>query len=162
MRTIKATAAAATQDTTKLHAFEWAWLDSSEGLPISVYSNPSTPRGSRLDSIPSGRLDYPLAHAFFGDNESPRIYSITFANREVDDAIYYEARVYPAAMDSVRYDDQYSILATAFIDSSEAPVTFDFGSSGRYMAPGTYLAIMAKGLAVNSHGAVTIVGQRRR
>ena len=162
-RSINVPITAAAADTVNLHAWEWAWLDSSEASPIIVYSDGSSPRSSLLDSIPVSRRDYPVAHAFFGENESPRIFSITFANTYNSQAgVWYEARVYGDNMRTINYDENYSVLCTAYISAGEPPATFDFGPSGRWMSPGTYLVIMGKSAAANADGSVTIVGQRRR
>ena len=158
-RTLSVPYAAVTTDTTKLRAWEWAWLDTMEHQPLILYRSGTTPRQAKLDSIPAGARHEPVAQAFFGANESPLLESVTFVNYGAN-AITYELRLYPDVGDSIRFDQQYTVVAPAYIPSGGDAVTVEF-PGGLAVQPRGYLAAMALGGAANTKGAVIITGRRR-
>jgi len=158
-RTVTVPYASVLTDTTRLHAWEWAWVDTAENQPLILYATNTTPRQARLDSIPAGLRHEPVAQAFFGQNESPLLESVTFVNYGAN-AITYELRVYPEVGDSVRFDEQYTVVAPAYIASGGDAVTVDF-PGGLAVQPRGYLAAMALGSTTNCKGAVILQGRRR-
>lgn len=150
--------------TANLHAFEWAWTDTTETEPILVFTTGSTVRGALLDSIPASKRHAPIAHAFFGANDTPVIEKVIFANAAAN-AVTYELRVYTDVGRAISYTDNYYVLCTAYIPSGGGSEVFDFGENkvggGVWLSQYSYVAAFAKGDAANADGTVTIVGQRR-
>jgi hypothetical protein len=150
--------------TVNMHALEWVWTDTTETEPIIVYSTASTPRQAVLDSIPSGQRHAPIAHVFFGRDDTPVLEKVIFTNLAAN-AVTYELRVYTDVGRAISYTNNYYVLCAAYMASGGGSEVFDFGQAklggGVRLSQYSYIAAFAKGASANSSGTVNIVGQRR-
>uniref|UniRef100_A0A6H1ZBF4 Putative baseplate wedge initiator n=1 Tax=viral metagenome TaxID=1070528 RepID=A0A6H1ZBF4_9ZZZZ len=140
-------------------AFSQAWIDTAESQPLITWSAASTPRQAKLDSIPANLLHYPVAHLFFGKNDQGVLNQVIYSNFGAN-AITYELRVYSDLNHIVDYTKNYDVKCPAYVASGGGPAIFDFGETGLYLGPQTYVAVWALGGGANSKGSATLVGRR--
>ena len=134
------------------HAFETAHLDSEEVLPILVFATAQTPRGSLLDSIPAGRMDYDIAHLLFDQKrETPQLTDVQFHHETAVDTTLWELRVYPSIEDTRDLTDGYYMPVTArlFAGQNTLHTTLDLPVSG-------FVVVYGRSVAGSATGSVTL------
>lgn len=141
------------------HAFETAYLDTNEALPILAFTSANSPRSSLLDSIPAGRLDFDIAQVLIGDNERGLsvLEEVEFRHESVSDTILWQLRIYPTIEDTRDLGAGY-FLRTARTHTNEpvAKIVLDYP-----LAPASFVNVYAAGAAGTDSGSVLLRGRRR-
>lgn len=139
--------------------FESAVADTDEVLPLLVFSTGATPRGARLDSIPAGKLHYPIAHRVFDWKKgSPTIGSVELELLSTTDSVHVEVRAYPDLSDARNLSVGYEQLWRGVLTQGERRVTV---AIDRVLPMGAYVSVWAKGSAANASIVVRLKGTRR-
>lgn len=163
---VPASAAATTDSSFML--FENAYMDTSESIPLLVFTTGYTPRQAKQDSLLANLLHYPNAHQLFGKSartvtrqlrSQPSLKSVIFSNYGAN-AVTYELRLYHDLTIGEDYSDDYEVLFSAYIPSGGDAVDFSW-PQGKMIEPFSALAAFAKGDGANAKGSVTFVGKRQ-
>ena len=125
-----------------------------------VFSGADSPRGTLLDSIPQDRINYPIAHVFFDNDQTGVLDRVEWVNYGAN-AITYQLRVYHTVYGVIDYTSGYDIKAPAYVASGGTSVVYEFGPYGLYLGPNTAVAAFAKASQSNGKGSVTLSGRRR-
>jgi len=146
------------------HAFELAFLDSHEAMPVVVYTSATSPRATQLDSIPAGSLIYDAAHLFAGKGGRSDLVltGVTFQHEGAIDSTDWELRVYPSLESSRSLSNGYWVAATARLhqDNTEFTKPLNLELTAGPKSSAAFVAIYAKGTAATK-GAATITARRR-
>ena len=111
-------------------------------MPLLVFTTPSTPRGSRLDSIPAGALRSDIAHLFAYKNSDVFLRRIEMSHLSPTDTTLWEVRLYPDMEDSRDLSDGYDILAAPRLHANNPVYILN---EDDYRLPTTsYLTVWAK------------------
>lgn len=141
------------------HAFETAWLDSgNEALPVMLFSSATSPRNSKLDTIPAGDIAADVAQVMFGKNERgvSVIDEVEFRHEAPIDTTLWQLRIYPSIMDTRSLGDGY-LLYTARLNAVQNSAILKLNY---VMPPASFAAIYVQGTAATT-GSAIIRGRRR-
>ena len=144
-------------------AFESAFLDTAENQPIVLFTTGTQPQDVLLDSIPTGRVNYPIGHVLFGDrgwgSTIPTIDKVIFTNYGAA-AVTYELRIYHGIQLPLVYGEDYEVRCAGYIASGGNPIVCDYGPNGLSLEAESYVAGFAKGASANASGTMLIIGTR--
>lgn len=147
------------------HAWDMAWLDTTETQPILIYQVDKTPRQSRIDSIPAGQRWGPVGHKLFGKNDYPVIEKVSFVNNDTT-AVQVELRVYSDVARTISYTNNYYVAAKGICAKNGSNLEFDFGNAtdgrGLFIGPMSYVAGYAKAAVANASITMTLQGVKKR
>uniref|UniRef100_A0A6M3J3C0 Lectin/glucanase superfamily protein n=1 Tax=viral metagenome TaxID=1070528 RepID=A0A6M3J3C0_9ZZZZ len=147
------------------HAFETAYLDSEEAMPVVIYTSAVTPRTTQLDSIPAGKLNYDIAQLMGqGDPKRARqrLKRVTFQHEGAIDSSDWELRVYPSIEDTRDLTDGYWVAATARLHGNSGPYTqdLDLDLEAEPGSNAAFVVVYAKGTA-STKGSATLEAEKR-
>ena len=140
------------------HAFETAWVDSDETLPILVYATATSPRQARLDSIPGGRTSFDIAQLLIGDNQRgvPVLEEVEFHHEGLIDTTLWELRVYESIEDTRDLNAGYDAYTARLHPNQNRALL----RVNRVLSPASFATVYVQGTAATT-GSVTLRGRRR-
>lgn len=128
--------------------------------PFLVWATGSSPRAALLDSIPAGRLDYPVQIRFSGGDHELYIEEVEFSVPSASTYVVdFQLRCYLDDAQARDLTDGYFVAARARVDASKGPasVTKQVRVS---LPPGSFYAVWALGASTNQEGCATVIGKR--
>jgi len=125
------------------HAFQSAVLDSEEVLPILIYTSATSPRSTKLDSIPAGLLRNDNATVFAG-RRGMWMKSVTFTHESPTDTSLWSLRLYPSIEQSRDLTDGFDLLASARLHANQQEYTKQFGANGLLLPPGSFVSVYSR------------------
>lgn len=129
--------------TPSMLAFEGAWSDTAQSQSLIAYSSAYSPRGSIVDSIPTGVLHRPQALRYFGRiPKRPLLERFTVTKLGPADTVHVQVRVYPNWVDG-RGDmaDNYYVLWEDRVLDGESAHTIDLD---QILPHSSLIAVFAK------------------
>lgn len=136
----------------RMWRFEQAWMDSTEDLPLLVYSSNASPRTTKLDSIPAYGVWNPIAHKYFDKNSQGSLDFVHWDHLAKSDSTMWELRLYPDMMSLTK---GYEVKARGKLNKS-AP--FEDVPLGFLVPQNSYVAVYAKMTSTAPVGAVDTTG----
>ena len=153
---------AATVSDSNFSIFEAAFLDTIEPLPLAIYASGTTPRQSRLDSIPTDRYAFNPFILPVDKFQRLIIDRVTYSVPEVTmvDTVHFHVRVYPEWKRAQGAGTQFYVLP-----GSERAVTG--GQENVMLGPWTIqgpvvVEVWARAAAASSIGQVEMQGFRAK
>lgn len=138
---------------------EAVWADTPATMPIMVFSDASSMRGSLLDSIPAGLLEYPIAHRLVPTGKTVYVDYFAFGPADSVAMADVELRVYPRVADTRGGSTGYYVAARGRVDGSVSPAGTTL-APGLVAASGGAVQVWAKGDAADQRIWVTLRGRR--